>query len=82
VVALQASRERQGGTEREKGRKEEEGKVILTPLPCKQTMMLKSSCTVMDLNSDVALTSTGKQRRRLRRAGRKPARVSGPEWTQ
>ncbi|KAK1686410.1 hypothetical protein QYE76_047258 [Lolium multiflorum] len=36
---------------------------------------------VMDLNSDVALTSTGKQKRRLRHAGRKPARVSGPEWT-
>ncbi|KAK1653770.1 hypothetical protein QYE76_071575 [Lolium multiflorum] len=36
---------------------------------------------VMDLNSDVASTSTGKQKRRLRRAGRKPARVSGPEWT-
>jgi hypothetical protein len=35
---------------------------------------------VMDLNSDVALTSIGKQRRRLRHAGRKPSRVSGPEW--
>jgi hypothetical protein len=36
----------------------------------------------MDLNFDVALTSTGKQKRRLRHAGRKPARVGGPEWTQ
>jgi hypothetical protein len=36
----------------------------------------------MDLMKDVAFTSTGKQRRRLRRAGRKLARISGPEWTQ
>lgn len=37
---------------------------------------------VMDLNNDVAFSATGKQRRRLRRAGRKPAQISGPEWTK
>ncbi|KAK1614789.1 hypothetical protein QYE76_020306 [Lolium multiflorum] len=37
---------------------------------------------VMDLTNDVAFSATGKQRRRLRRAGRKPARISGPEWTK
>jgi hypothetical protein len=36
---------------------------------------------VMDLERDVALSASGKQRRRLRRAGRKPARVCGPDWT-
>ena len=39
----------------------------------------KNVC-VMDLNPDVAMNSTGKQKRRLRRAGRRPAKVSGPEW--
>jgi hypothetical protein len=34
---------------------------------------------VRDLN--VPASPTGKQRRRLRRFGRRPARISGPEWT-
>lgn len=36
---------------------------------------------VMDLSNDVAFAASGKQRRRLRRARRRPARISGPEWT-
>jgi transposase InsO family protein len=36
---------------------------------------------VTDLAKDVAFEASGKQRRRLRRAGRRPARVNGPEWT-
>jgi hypothetical protein len=35
---------------------------------------------VMDLHPDVASSPSGKQRRRLRRAGRRPARISGPKW--
>lgn len=37
---------------------------------------------VMDPTVDVVFSPSGKQRRRLRRAGRKPARISGPEWTR
>jgi transposase InsO family protein len=33
---------------------------------------------VMDLSDD---TPSGKQRRKLRRVGRRPARIAGPEWT-
>ncbi|KAK1686076.1 hypothetical protein QYE76_046924 [Lolium multiflorum] len=36
---------------------------------------------VMDQVQDMANSAPGKQRRRLRRAGRKPTRISGPEWT-
>ena len=36
---------------------------------------------VMDQLTDVAQEPFGKQRRRFRRAGRRPARLSGPEWT-
>ena len=41
----------------------------------------KEGGNVMDPVQDVAVSASGKQRRRLRRAGRKPARISGPEWT-
>ncbi|KAK1630779.1 hypothetical protein QYE76_005094 [Lolium multiflorum] len=36
---------------------------------------------VKDLGMSSATQPTGKQRRRLRRFGRRPARISGPEWT-
>ncbi|XP_071676407.1 uncharacterized protein [Lolium perenne] len=37
---------------------------------------------VTDLSNDVAFAASGKQRRKLRRAGRRPARIGGPEWTR
>jgi hypothetical protein len=41
----------------------------------------KGGGNVMDQMEDMAKSASGKQQRRLRRAGRRPARIDGPEWT-
>jgi hypothetical protein len=36
---------------------------------------------VMDPSTPATPTPSGKQRRKMRRVGRRPARLYGPEWT-